>query len=394
MLGSASKIDVLMSCLGSAVLPHADETNDDAEHGTSVHGILLDVNRLGREAALAKIEDADMRAVAQAIDFDRLPVDPSAYAAEVALSWSIVTGGGRELHRGGGRDYSMVGAMEFAGTADVIGLTASAVITPDYKTGHAVLVPANRHRQMRFLGLAAARAYGRDTAIVELIRLDDDGRAWRDRAELDVFDLAEVAEEMRDLGEHIHAARLTYEAEHTLPKLSVGGWCRRCSSRRYCPAQVGLIVAAQQSGALVRFEEQALTEEGATTALEQYQAVKDLEELMGKIIRGIAYDKPIRQRNGLLWGRVVEERETLSGAAVFHVVKERFDEETAWKTVKLSATKEAIRDLAAYHADKTGQKRTHVEREILNDIRSREGGAKKTPIEKYRAFKPPKESAR
>lgn len=389
MLGSASQLDRLMACLGSSVLPHVDETSDAAEHGTGVHGILLDVNRLGREAALAKIEDADMRAVAQAIDFDALPVDPSAYAAEVALSWSIVTGAGRELHRGGGRDYSMVGLLEFAGTADVIGLTAAAVLVPDYKTGHAVLVPARRHRQMRLLALAGARAYARDAAVVELIRLDDDGKPWKDRAEFDAFDLCEIAEEMRDLGERIHAARLTYEAEHTLPKLSVGPWCKHCPSRRYCPAQVGLIVAAQQPGALGRFETE-LTDEHATGALEQYLAVKDLEELMKKAIYGFAYDRPIRQRNGLLWGRTIEKRESLEGGEVWRFIAEKFTPETAWETTKLSATKTALEDLATKVAEKDGRKRTHIMREWLEELRAR-GAVKTAQVEKFKAFKAPKE---
>src|SRR5262245_58185755 len=106
-----------MLCLGSAILPRSRSTNVYTEHGSAGHAFLLDVHRIGRANALAKVDEKYREAFAL-IDTGRLPVD-AVYAAEVAFAFDVMTGQGRELHRKGDRDYSMCVPTEIPGTIDV-----------------------------------------------------------------------------------------------------------------------------------------------------------------------------------------------------------------------------------------------------------------------------------
>jgi hypothetical protein len=177
---TASGIWRAMICLGSAILPRAPSSNRYAEHGSAGHTFLLDCNRLGREQALAKVQEKYRTAFAL-IDIDRLPIDPAAYAAEVAVAVDVVTGAGRELHRKGDRDYSMCAATEIPGTADVVALIdGDAAYVGDYKFGHKALPSPRLNWQFRALALMVARAFGRSRVVVEMIRVGEDG-SRRDR---------------------------------------------------------------------------------------------------------------------------------------------------------------------------------------------------------------------
>src|SRR5215471_4720463 len=196
---TASNLWRAFLCLGSAILPKAEATSEAAERGIAIHKYLLDCNRVGQDLAIANVPEK-YRPACGLIDLTRLPVDPTKYAAEVALAFDARTGKARELHRKGDRYYSQATATEICGTADVVALVDDEVVKViDYKSGYKTLPAPEANWQFRFLGLAAARAYDRTHALVEMIRIGSDGFPYPIRGELDLWALAETAEELREL---------------------------------------------------------------------------------------------------------------------------------------------------------------------------------------------------
>src|SRR5690606_33417344 len=96
---TASKIERVAACPGSEALPHAESTSAAAERGSAGHAFLAAAGKLGREAALEQVPE-EHRALCEAIDLDRLPVD---LLAEPAYAWDPVTGKARFLGANIGR---------------------------------------------------------------------------------------------------------------------------------------------------------------------------------------------------------------------------------------------------------------------------------------------------
>src|SRR5690606_5564131 len=110
------------------------------------------------------------RDLCEAIDFERLP---QGLAAEVAIAIDVQTGKARELGRGNGRCYETVRETEIPMTLDLLGANDDAVMVGDYKSGYSDVPPAVENGQLRTNAVAAARLIGRDTAVVEIIRIKD-----------------------------------------------------------------------------------------------------------------------------------------------------------------------------------------------------------------------------
>lgn len=380
-LPTASALERASLCIGSAVLPRAESTSADASRGTAIHAYLeaLLTSEEAGAAALEAMTDRQLRAVCGALVLDGLPLDPASYVAEVAFAYDVVTGKGRELGRGLARDYSGIAETEIAGTADVVALVGrDSVLVGDYKTGFGHVTAAARNWQLRMLALAAARAYGRHRAVVEIIRPREDRPAWRDRAELDGFDLAEIAEELRGLVDQVVRARAAYATGQS-PTLSLGEHCRYCHSIAFCPAQTGMLLQLASAGSDMedRFI-RSLTPESAAVAHDRLTAVEKLVEKLREHLAWYAKENPFPTSDGRIYGPVLDRKESLDGAKLWHLLKERYGEETAWSAAKLSVTKTALLEVAGKIAAKTKAKKTHINRELLAELASRGGVHAKT----------------
>lgn len=348
-------------CIASAVLPRAGHTDEWAARGTGIHAFLADVNTIGRAAALAKIEDEELAAACAMINVERLPVDRAKYASEVAFAFSVRTGKARELGRDISRDYSSASDDEICGSADIVALVGDdAVFVGDIKTGFKHLRAPADNWQFKFLGLAAARAYGRSRAIVELIRIGSDGEPYRVGGELDLLDLASISEELRVL--HADVARAA--AADVEPPATTGAHCSGCPSISFCKAATALIRAPGDGWAEV-------TAEHALAAYEQREAVRAVLAKMDEQLDDFAAAHPFPLRDGRWYGAIDKSRESLEGAQVWALINERYGADEAWKVTQISATKKAIEDLAARVVAKSGGKKTHVTRELLDALRER-----------------------
>ena len=228
MFPSASGLPRAFRCHASLTLPQVRSGGTAFAHkGTAVHKFLEDVPRLGREAALAAIEDESARLLCEALDVERLPLgDGISYAAEVAYSLDLVMGTATEVGRGIGRAYPDDGGLH--GTADLVALSSdgATAIVLDAKTGHGWMPSAAESEQLKMLALMACRAHGASKARVAHLHLRDDGSVWTDWAELSAEDLARFESEITDL---LGVTRVGAPAVE-------GGWCRYCPAFSACPA--------------------------------------------------------------------------------------------------------------------------------------------------------------
>ena len=136
---TASKLELFDHCVAAITLQWVDAPSKPAERGSALHRfVLLDVPRVGREAALELVPAAYQDEAAE-IPIDEIGVsDPAQFATEVTLSLNVTTGDVREIGRGSAaRDYHDVRDGEIAGTLDAAALAGGDLVAPDVKCGHA-----------------------------------------------------------------------------------------------------------------------------------------------------------------------------------------------------------------------------------------------------------------
>lgn len=341
-LPSASALHRASICTASAVLPRVNSSSEYATKGTIIHQYLADVTEHGADAALERVPEK-YRAACEAIDLDRLPVGAS-YAPEVAFAFDVATGTARELGRGTNRDYSDCGPTEVPGTADVVALVRSdAVLILDYKTGYLAVPRAAVNWQLRFLALAACRAYVRRRAIVGLIYVHDDEDPVYDQAELDEVDVDAIEAELGELAGSIAEARALL-GEGVVPDAVMGAHCRYCPAFSYCPAQTQLIreiAAAPETAGLE--PSVPLTPEVAAKAWDRIAAIEAVVKRAKESVKEFAKLSPIPLSNGNLLGEVEERREKVLAEQVRAVLTERHGAEVAEAAIELKSSKAAVK---------------------------------------------------
>lgn len=369
---TASAMSRAMMCAASCALPQVREEREDATRGTALHEYLANVSTMGL-AALALVPE-EYRADCEALDLERLPVGAGQWAAEVALAFHVPSGTARELGLGLARDYTAARDGEVCGTADVVGLTEDAAAVVDFKSGWSDLGEAASLPQLRFLALAAARAYGKSKALVAIAPLDR-GASWGfmelDAVELDVIE-AEVVRVR--LAVSIAAAEIS---QGRTPRLSVGSWCRLCPAWASCPAQGALVRRmASEPTELERDIMTALTPESAAKA---YGRIKAARAMLGRVESALyawAALNPIPLGDGQVLGMVETSKEELDGAVTRRVLAERYGQAVADAAVEWHATKSAMKEALRAVAPKG--KLGATEKEALGAIREAGGVAVKT----------------
>ena len=354
-LPSASSLERASMCVGSAVLPRVESTNEAAEKGRALHAFLARVAEVGRDAALDEVS-SEYRPLCEGIDLDVLPVSSLHVAAEVALAYNPETGVARELGRNLDRAYRMVEATEFMGTADVICVGPDELFVGDYKTGMGLLTAARENWQLRFLALAASRVFERSKVRVAIIRILEDGTPLSDSAEFDAVDLDGIAVDLRDLGDRVgRAQELAFVGE--APPLATGTHCRWCKSLVYCPAQTALVKQLASNVDVVADDIfAALTPEHASTA---WSRLKVIEEVVGRVREALyayAREHTIVLQNGHVVGEVETQRRVIDGKVAFGVLDRMFGQEVATSAVDLDASQASVERALRVVAEQTGSK--------------------------------------
>jgi RecB family exonuclease len=343
-LNSFSALPRLARCPASGALPHANSETKFASRGTDIHRFIERVPTIGRDAALAEVVDPEVRLLCEQIDLELLPVDPQAYAAEVALAINRVTGGARELGRGLNRQYGEIDPNEVPGTIDIGALVDSdAAYVGDLKTGwshYRYTPPAATNRQLHAGALALARLHNRSRAIVEIIHLNEDGAIWKDRAELDAFDLDQVEEAIREDLVRVDRAKAVI-AGGGQPDVTTGPWCHFCPARAACPAQTGLVRVLGTAPDSFKVPDQ-LTPDVAQAAYRKLKLAKEVISEVESKLKAFARENPIPLEEGILYGGVPTTVEELDGAVAFEVLARTYGVEVAKTGAELEATKKSI----------------------------------------------------
>lgn len=343
ILLSGSGLALADICPPSAVLPRVDFKGAPAERGTAFHDFLYNVNKKGLGDAL-ELASPEYRENLAALDFDRLPLDPALYAAEVAFAYDVETGVARELGRGIGREAAnrACGPNEMMGTADVVSLSDGGVLVLDYKTGWTDYGPLKNNWQLAFYALCAARAYGVDKARVGIVRIRDDGSHYMDMEDLDFFDLEDVAFRLSALVARVRAAKETHRAGGSL-RMREGEHCARCPAMAQCPAMVTLVrelaATPPEAGA------PALTEETAAGIYQRARAMRAALKRIETALEAWAAEHPIAASAGKVYGRTKLPRDVFVPDIAVPVLREAFGDEFVERAIDFTPriTKEGVK---------------------------------------------------
>lgn len=331
-LPTASELPRVFACHGSAVLPRVQASNIYSDAGTAIHRFLHAARKAGRAVALADMP-GEYRARCEAIDIAALPIGGE---PEVAYAWDHGTGAGRRLGVSLGRDYARAKPTEYVGTADLISVDGSTVRVWDYKTGFQPVPPDSW--QLKFLGLAAARAEGCDAAEVGIIKIGDDGKVYVTTLALSAMDLDVIALELERL-----AGRVRELAEIPIDRLPLvsGPHCNYCPAFMRCPAKVAMIRA-------VAANVETVTDDWITPATvgKVYAFVEQAKRALAVALERceeIARHTPVPLPDGRVLKLVATSRESFDATVAYGVIANGYGPEIAIAAVEQKATKASIK---------------------------------------------------
>jgi hypothetical protein len=347
---SGSTIHRAAACPGSTALPKfGSESSAVAQRGTVIHKFLEDCINRGREEAL-RLCDPDFLGVCEVIDTDELPAGNAAgWRAEVAFAYNWKTGTARVVGEGLGRDYPPLEPDEIAGTADAVGIVGDKVMVYDYKTGRGHVDPAEANWQLRFLGLAAARAYGLLEASVGIIRILDDMPSFS-HAHYDVFDLTAVQQQIRDVAVAALKAADDVAAGKT-PHLVTGSHCTYCPTIMSCKAVTNHLVAIARNSAEFITDPVTLTPEEAGLAWVKISIVEKGLAAAKESLKQIAMSMPLPLPNGKVIAAVETGRETIDAEITEKVMTKLYGPQIAGEAVEIeyATSKDRVKKTVRAH---------------------------------------------
>lgn len=325
---SARRIELAAICSGAFAHEHVETTNEAAERGSAVHdyiALLLD----GEKPTLPKDEKA--AALCAMLDTHELsrvarPTLQSTLYTEQALYLLPASGEAATLDGAYHRDYSGAPEGALAGTADVIAVEDDSVTVTDWKTGRSEVPHPAENYQLRFLGLAAAKSFGKDRANVTLCYIRDDGSLQARSHGMETEELNEAEGELRRIAESVEAAR------NGEPVYKPGSVCRYCPAIASCPAIAG---AAQ---AILEGPAEELTPAKAAESWNQLQAVEAAAKRVRESLQQYVYARPIPTTEGKQLKVVETRRENIDSSKAFAILRDRLPDEALSEAVSVTKT--------------------------------------------------------
>ena len=365
--GSASMWNRVRHCPASLVLPTTLDisSSDAAARGTAIHAYLERVSNEDSEA-MARVAE-EYRPYCETLDLDDLPLG-AGFVAEAAFALDLSTGEARVMGHGLDRGYQKtLKPVEIPGTADVVQVGPDHVYVGDYKTGRSVHV-ARDSWQMKMLGLMAARAYGKSSAVVEIIQLMEDGSVYKNQAEWDEWDLQEIFARVFHVAGLVRGLR--DRGDLTASDVVEGDHCQWCPAFSSCPAKIALLnhLVTTDEKAIKSGVHSRLTMANAHEAYTMWRRMKKIVDEVGAALHAYAKRAPIDLENGKVYGPVETVRESLDPQTTVDVVKKQLGEQYAMSAVKFSVTKTSVTNAArAAWKDKPEDDRPTL-KAITNDL--------------------------
>ncbi len=346
---TGSRLDCVGRCPPAAALPQIesfdeDEKNDPRAKGVGVHRFLELCAEVGRDAALAELDD-EWRPLCAEIDLAKLTRQLKC-STEVALAYNWRDDTARRLFPIERRAYEIDESCEVAMRLDLVGVSDDAVYIGDYKGPHAWLPRPQDSYQLGTGAVAAARLFDRPRAHLEYIRILDDGSPLKFDAELGAIGLESSAERVRASMHAVELVRAAIAAGQT-PNVTEGPWCRYCNARAHCPAKTAIIRQLATDPRPIPYT-QPLTPESAARAYAQLAPIKAAVKQVETALYAYAKLDPIFVRTeedgSQRWFGELRRpgNEELLGAIAHAVLTELYSGEVANNAVTFETTKTAI----------------------------------------------------
>jgi hypothetical protein len=335
-LPTASKLQLALTCPASQVMPVIDSAWAAGDAGREKHQALQDYLTAPPSAGFELPPWLD--SVSEHLEALRSPD----IVPELALAYDVATRSARVLGQNLGRSYPETKPTEFYGSFDYVLLADGSVTVVDLKTGMSDVPHPARNAQLRFGALAAARYHRVESARVGILHAPEGRTPWWTWANLDAFDLEEIAGEMKSLADRIGYARNDYQRGKT-PRLRVGEHCGFCPARFACPARVAMAQRLAGEPEKVVLDLKAmLTPESAAMALGRWQAATKALAEVGAALHAYASESPIPLGDGRVWGPRASEREVIDAGKAWPVLAEKFGAEVARKAMSLDTSKAGV----------------------------------------------------
>lgn len=372
---SGSSMDRVARCEASAALPQVIDGNENPgqQRGHAVHDFLERVPEVGREAALAEVPEK-WRELCADIQLAKLaPQLKLSREVTLVYNWREDTA---RMPPEDGHHVRIDRRSESVVRLDLLGLGDRRVYVGDYKTGHGWLPAPERSYQLGMGAVAAARFFGARSAMLEYIRIRDDGTIRKHSGEQDLFALDDTADKIKQT--MLRAMELRERVlGGFVPNVTEGPWCKYCPAKFHCPAKTAGIRHVINDPQPVPYVI-PLTPEIALTA---YLKLKEAEERLALIKSAIyAYAKltPIplgEEEDGSLryFGELEREgNDVLDGPIAHQVITARFGAEVANKVVTMETTKKAITAAVKEHKH-PDETQKEVFESIIEEIDKRRG---------------------
>lgn len=310
---TASRLELAAKCSAAFSHEHVSTTNEAAERGSQVHEYVATLLTGSHEPPLPadkkaaelcnSLHEHELRDTAQ-------PDANAAFYAEVALYYLPGSGEAGAIEGSYHRDYSAAPEGSLAGTADAIAVEDTRVRVTDWKTGAREVPDPAGNYQLGLLGLAAARVFDKDEAIVQIARLREDGSVELRSARLHREDLQQLETTIDRIARRVEQARDGEPVYHT------GSHCRFCPALPHCPAVAG---AAQ---AILDGPPEELTPKRAAGMWAQLQAVEAAAKRTREALQEYAYARPVPTVDGWQLKVIETRRESVDSSKAFHVLRE------------------------------------------------------------------------
>lgn len=384
---SFSGLERFVLCPASSALAQAGSDSKPARRGTFLHKFGELVRMKGRNAALdwarENAEDSDWVIVADSIPLELFEQE---LEVEVAFAMSATDSQAMLLGYRLERNYQCPEGW-IPGTADLVGVSGDVVYIGDWKFGNSWIAPVASSFQLRAAALCAMRVFGKSKAVIENIICREGRAPFRDRAEVDLFELEATFEPL------IHRAWSQYQTAKLLRKNNTtvdvvqGDHCRYCNARFTCPAKTALAVRVGQGKELSTYQSTLpLSRKDAADAYIKAKAmIAWLTENVLGVCHAMASEEPLELADGRVLGEVSKPgNERLDGAVVRREVLKAAGTKAAELAITTSATKSSVKR-ALKEVGTPGY--TRVAEDIFEAVR-KAGGASRPTRTSLTIYKP------
>ena len=244
---TASQLPLLSKCAGPSFLECTDSVNDPQRRGIFFHQFISDYIIHGREIAL-ELCDKEIIDMAENSDFSNWFDGQFEYLqSEVSFAWDPKKDVAVELGSLLERDYSKAPRGWICGTADIINVGDDAIFLDDIKTGRSFVPGPYDNYQLKFLALAASRAYNIPKVYARILFVDEDGLIKaHDHSVFDSFQLDQIHKDLKGI--------------LAKKELVLGDHCKWCPAFNDCPAiaKGALAILKEENGEALQINDDTL----------------------------------------------------------------------------------------------------------------------------------------